>query len=108
VDRRPRTPWDPGRYLAAENASFNESAAARYPAYENGACFMLHTGLELAARGATGDPDAAFDRFMLAMSKFNATQLWSQNIRWDHGTPKVPEVTGGDVSQVRALRLCPS
>jgi hypothetical protein len=53
---------------------------------------MLHTGLELAALGVTGNPDAAFDRFALSMAKFNATQLWSQNIRWDLGTPEVPEV----------------
>ena len=72
-----------------------------YPAYENGACFMLHTGLELAALGLTGDPDAAFDRFMLSMAKFNASQLWSQNIRWDLGSPTTPQVGGGDVSQVR-------
>ena len=60
--------------------------------YENGACFILHTGLELAALGMTGDPDAAFDRFVLSMAKFNATQLWSQNIRWDLGSPEIPLV----------------
>ena len=68
---------------------------------ENGACFMLMTGLELAALGLTGSPEAAYDRFALAMRKFQGTKLWSQNIRWDLGSPTVPEVGGGDVSQVQ-------
>jgi hypothetical protein len=60
----------------------------------------LHTGLELAALGLTGDPEAAFDRFKLSMAKFNTTRLWSQNIRWDQGTPEIPQVTSDDVTQV--------
>lgn len=63
---------------------------------------MLMTGLELAALGLTGSPEAAYDRFALAMRKFNTTKLWSQNIRWDLGSPTVPEVGGGDVSQVQS------
>ena len=62
---------------------------------------MLMTGLELAALGLTGSPEAAYDRFALAMRKFQGTKLWSQNIRWDLGSPTVPEVGGGDVSQVQ-------
>ena len=62
---------------------------------------MLMTGLELAALGLTGSPEAAYDRFALAMRRFNSTKLWSQNIRWDLGSPTVPEVGGGDVSQVQ-------
>ena len=34
---------------------------------------MLMTGLELAALGLTGSPEAAYDRFALAMRKFNST-----------------------------------
>ena len=76
-----------------------------YPAYENGACFILMTGLELAALGATGDLDAAYDRFALAMAKFKVTQLWSQNIRWDLGNATHNEVSGGDISQVHPFFL---
>ena len=63
---------------------------------------MLMTGLELAALGLTGSPEAAYDRFALAMRKFKSTQLWSQNIRWDLGSATVPEVVGDDVSQVQS------
>ena len=93
----------PTNFLPANAADLAEDGKGGpqtpFPAYENGACFMLHTGLELAALGLTGDPEAAFTRFQLAMAKFNTTRLWSQNIRWDLGTPTTPEVGGGDVLQ---------
>ena len=53
--------------------------------YENGCCFKAFIGMELAARGQSGDPDGALRLLKRAMSRFNTTRFWGQHYDWCSG-----------------------
>ncbi len=68
--------------------------------YENGCCFMALTGLEIAARGQAGDPDAAAMLSQRAARVFNATRFWGQHFDWcggEHCDQPAPGFNAGDV-----------
>lgn len=68
--------------------------------YENGACFMVMTGLEIMARGQAGDPDGALTLAKRAMRHFNTTRFWGQHYDWcsgDHCDGPAPGFNGADV-----------
>jgi hypothetical protein len=68
--------------------------------YENGCCFMVMMGLEMAARGQAGDPDGALALAKRAMKHFEGTRFWGQHYDWcsgDHCTGPAPGFVGADV-----------
>ena len=58
-----------------------------YPNYENGDCYLWHSGLELLAMGRGLGADAAYERFLAAVPHFQKTRFWAQRYDWIEGTP---------------------
>jgi Glycosyl-hydrolase family 116, catalytic region len=57
-----------------------------YPNYENGCSFFHSTGFEIAARGAAGQVDAAYDTFERVMRHgYARNRLWAAGLKWDTG-----------------------
>ena len=57
-----------------------------YPNYENGCSFFHTTGLEIAARGAAGRPDQAYQTFHRVMRHgYAKNRLWAAALKWDTG-----------------------
>lgn len=63
-----------------------------FPHYENGDCFMWHSGLEMMARGRVNGSAEAFNRYAAALTVFNATRLWGQRYSWLDSTPMGSDV----------------
>ncbi len=57
-----------------------------YPNYENGCSFFHSTGFEIAARGAAGQADAAYDTFERVIRHgYARNRLWAAGLKWDTG-----------------------
>jgi len=57
-----------------------------FPNYENGCSFFHTTGLEIAARGAAGQPDKAYEAFERVMRQgYARNRLWGAALKWDIG-----------------------
>ena len=57
-----------------------------YPNYENGCSFFHTTGLEIAARGAAGQPAEAYETFArLLRHGYAKNRLWAAALKWDTG-----------------------
>ena len=79
-----------------------------YGHYENGCCFMVMLGMELAARGEGGDPDGAMVKLQRAMARFNTTRFWGQHYDWcvgDHCDQPPSGFNGADVIANSAMIL---
>eukprot|EP00040_Diaphanoeca_grandis_P036193 m.229955 g.229955 ORF g.229955 m.229955 type:complete len:865 (+) comp33566_c0_seq2:111-2705(+) len=76
--------------------------------YENGCCFMVMMGMEIAARGQAGDPDGAMKMVQRALTNFNTTRYWGQHYDWcagDHCDQPAPGFNGADVIADSAMIL---
>ncbi|KAJ9461054.1 hypothetical protein DIPPA_19730 [Diplonema papillatum] len=76
--------------VAPEDTFFNGTLQDQkvWGHYENGCCFMVFQGLEIALRGFGGDADAGVKMFEKVLDHFEAERLWGQHYDWAAGTPE--------------------
>ena len=83
----------------------NDQGPMRFPMYENGGGFFHSAGLYLAALGAAGKPNDAFDSFTTLMnSGFGDIRGWAQQLYWSpNGKPS--SLVGFDPLNTAALTV---
>jgi hypothetical protein len=80
-------------YPIKDPGDFCTSASKEFPSYENGGSFFHSEGFHIAALGAVGRADDAYNAFLgVINSGFGATRGWAQQLYWGAND----ELVGGD------------